>query len=170
MALFKRSVSLFIRFTRSSFSVLQFRCFKNVTDPANSMYQFLAKIAVDFISYPADQDINNVCLRVEIVFPYMFHNHCLGDDGVDVSYQIFEKREFKRCEFDFFARAGNLPPEKIHRDIMNRYAGGFGDPAGPSDKGLNTGQQLGKGKGLSEVIVAPCMETFYAVINATAGT
>ena len=37
---------------------------------------FFIERAVNFFTKSADSRFNNICLRIKIIFPHMFHNHC----------------------------------------------------------------------------------------------
>jgi hypothetical protein len=50
---------------------------------------------VDLVSQTTDAGFDHVGLRVEIVIPYMFHDHGLGDNLPRVAHEVIEQRELQ---------------------------------------------------------------------------
>src|SRR5271169_3872507 len=58
--------------------------FENITDSAHSPNHFVGEVLIYFVSQPADEDIHNVGLRIDVVAPDMLHNHRLGEHAVSI--------------------------------------------------------------------------------------
>src|SRR5260370_21847154 len=60
---------------------------------------------VDLAAQAMDEDIDDVCLRIEAVVEDVLENHGLGHRAIAVAHQIFEQSKFARLEIDFFIAA-----------------------------------------------------------------
>ena len=54
--------------------------FKKISHSSNRMNQIRAKILVDLFPQFANAYFNHICLRIKVIVPDMFHNHCFGND------------------------------------------------------------------------------------------
>src|SRR5258708_913544 len=77
---------------------LRLRYFKNISNSSNRVDHFLREIFVDFVSEPADQHVDDIRLRVEIIVPDVFQNHSLGNHSSGVAQQILKQCEFARLK------------------------------------------------------------------------
>ena len=50
---------------------------KDISDSPDGMDQVFIAISIDFVSQSADPGFHHIGLRIKIIIPYMFHNHCL---------------------------------------------------------------------------------------------
>ena len=78
---------------------------ETVSCAAFGMNQGWVEVFVDFAAQTRDVDVNDVGLRVKVVFPHFFEKHGAGDDLSGVAHQVFEQAEFARLQVDFFAAA-----------------------------------------------------------------
>src|SRR6476620_4018773 len=69
---------------------------EDIANPAHGVQQLLVERPIDLLAQPADQDVHDVGLRIEVVLPDMRQNHRLRDDAPDVAHQVFEQRELAR--------------------------------------------------------------------------
>jgi len=127
------------------------------------------EVAVDFIAEPADEDVDDVGLGVEVVIPDVLEDHGFGDDLVLVAEEVFEEEEFTGLEIDFGRAAPDFAGEEVHFEIGEGEAGDDGGGAGAPDEGLEASEQFGEGEGLGEVIVAAALEAGNAVVERAFG-
>ena len=130
------------------------------------MNQRWVEVFVDFAAQARDVDVNDVGLRVKVVFPHFFEEHGAGDDLAGVAHQVFEQAEFARLQVDFAAAARDFALEAIELqvgDFQHHLILDFA-AATPGQR-LHAGEQFGEGVGFDEVVVAAGGEAFDAVIH-----
>src|SRR3954452_17102497 len=71
---------------------------EDISHAADRMQQPLLERPVDFFAQAADQHVDDVGLRIEVVLPDVRQDHRLRDHLAGVAHQIFEEREFARSE------------------------------------------------------------------------
>ena len=101
-----------------------------------------------------------------MIVPDMLEQHCAGNHMAGVAHQAFQQSEFARQHLDRFARTLDGPRQQIELEIRDPQLCRSRRPGAPSQQRFQTGEQLTKGKGLDQVIVAACAQTFDAVIDA----
>src|SRR6476660_1160171 len=82
---------------------------EDITHPAHGVQQLLLERPIDLLAQPADQDVDDVGLRIEVVLPDVRQDHRLRDDAADVAHEILEQRELARPQIDRLAAAGDAP-------------------------------------------------------------
>ena len=123
-----------------------------IAGAAHGVQERAVEALVDLLPEPADMHVDDVGLRIEMVVPDLFQEHRARDDVVRVAHEIFEQAELARQQLDRLAGARHGASEQIHLEIGDLEAG-FGARA--AGQRLKPRQQLGEGKGLAEIIVAP---------------
>src|SRR5262252_1630049 len=70
----------------------------DITYTAHRLQEFLVEGTIDPIAEPAHQDIDDIGLRFDVVFPDVRQNHRFGDDFPSISHQILEQRKLTRTQ------------------------------------------------------------------------
>src|SRR5205807_3870405 len=73
---------------------------QTVTGASHGVQQGAVEIPIDLLAQPADVNVDDVGLRVEMIVPDMFEQHRSGDDVAGIAHQIFEKAKFARQYLD----------------------------------------------------------------------
>lgn len=129
------------------------------------MDQLPFKWFVDFIAQTAYPCLNDVGLRIEIVFPYMFHDHGLGNDAPGIAYQIFQKLKLQRLNVDSDISACDPVAQEIDCQIRHCERCRIGSRVCPSQKCLNACEKLGKGERFCQIIIASELKSAYFIFN-----
>jgi len=58
---------------------------------------------VNLVAQPANSGLDDVCLRIEIVIPDMFHNHRFRYNPSRIAHQVFQQGELARLQIDLVA-------------------------------------------------------------------
>ena len=53
-------------------------------------------------------NVNDIGLRIEMIIPHVFKQHCPRDDLARMFHQIFEQAEFPRLQRNVLAVTGEL--------------------------------------------------------------
>src|SRR2546427_3722159 len=85
--------------------------------------KFLLEIAVDFVTQPGHEHVDNIRLRIEIVTPHMFYNHHLGQHLAAVAQQIFQEGKFPWLEIDLLTGSHNFTGQQIQRKLPGFQTG-----------------------------------------------
>src|SRR5207248_8107560 len=93
IAIERRSKSVAYQSASRSPNVRRFSPAENIPDPANGMDKLLFERPIDLLAQSAHQDIDDVRLRVEAVFPHVRQNHRLRHDLAGVAHQVLEQGE-----------------------------------------------------------------------------
>src|SRR5262252_8340105 len=72
----------------------------DIAHTAHGLQEFFLEGPVDPIAEPAHEDIHDVGLRVEVVFPDVREDHRFRNDFPGISHQIFKQRELTRTQVD----------------------------------------------------------------------
>src|SRR5437667_12480397 len=67
------------------------RSSKDIADTTHRLQQLSLEWTIDLVPEPADQDVDDVRLRIEVVIPDVRQNHRLRDDLSRVAHQVLEK-------------------------------------------------------------------------------
>ena len=110
-------------------------------------------------------DVDDIGLGIEMIFPDIFQQHGAGDNLARMAHQIFQQPEFARLKLDGRAVALGGAREQIELQIAHRDFRLHRARIAPANERVQPRQQLGEGIGLGEIIVAPCPQTFDAVIH-----
>src|ERR1700732_3271714 len=138
---------------------------QTVTDATNRVQQRMIEALVDLLPQPADMDVDNIGLRIEMIVPDMLKQHRTGNHMAGVAHQAFQQSEFARQHLDRFARTLDGPRQQIELEICDLQLCRSRWPDAPSQQRLQTGEQLAKGEGLDQVVVAARAQTFDSVID-----
>lgn len=76
-------------------------------------------IPVDFLSESAHTRFDDIGLGVEVVSPYMLHNHRLGYHARSVPHQVEQERILFRLKIDTLASTANFVLEHVQAQIAN---------------------------------------------------
>src|SRR5262245_29846778 len=69
---------------------------EDIADPADGLQQLPLEWPIDLVAQAADQHVDNVGLRIEVVLPHVRENHRFRDDLPGVAHQELEQRELTR--------------------------------------------------------------------------
>src|SRR3954464_8975328 len=69
---------------------------EDIADASHGVQQLLLERAIELFAQPADEHVDDVGLRVEVVFPHVRQDHRLRHDLAGVAHQIFEQHELAR--------------------------------------------------------------------------
>ena len=72
---------------------------------ANRVQQGFVEVLVDGLPQGADEHVDDVGLRIEMIVPYAFEQHGARHHLPAVAHHEFEQLKFARREFDFLAVA-----------------------------------------------------------------
>src|SRR5439155_27025940 len=86
---------------------------EGITHASDRLHELSLEGTIDLVAQAAHEDVDDIGLRIEIVFPDVRENHGLRDDLAGITHQIFEQRELTRTKIDRDAAAGHLSSEQI---------------------------------------------------------
>src|SRR5258708_27559261 len=84
---------------------------EDIAHAADGVQQLLLERAVDLLAQPADQDVDDVGLRVEVVLPDVRQDHRLRDHPAGAAHQVLEEGELSWTEIDGCPPARHAPGE-----------------------------------------------------------
>lgn len=127
------------------------------------------KAGVNLAAQATDLNINHIRLWIKTIIPYRFEQHGAGHHVACVLHHMDKQTIFARLQIDKFAATLYLAADQIKRQIpYSQLLNGI-VTAGPPDQRLDPGDQLGKGKGFCEVIIAARFEATNAFVHARQG-
>src|SRR6185295_7405121 len=88
---------------------------EDITHAANRLQQLFLERPIDLVAQAADEHVNNIGLRIEVVLPDVRENHRFGDDLPGIAHQKLEQRELAWTKIDRLVRADNLSGQQIER-------------------------------------------------------
>src|SRR4051794_36643950 len=91
---------------------------EDVPHAANRLQQLALERAIDLLAQAAHQHVDDVGLRVEVVFPHVRQDHRLRDDLSGVAHQVLEQRELARPELDGLAAANHPARQQIELEVV----------------------------------------------------
>src|SRR5262245_26831606 len=139
----------------------------DIAHTAYGLQQVLLERSIDLVAESAHQDVDDVGLRIEVVFPYMGQDHRLRHDLARISHQVLEEREFTRAELDHRAAAYHLAGQKIERDVVDRDRGWLGGPARSAYQRLHPREKFCERERLREVVVAAGLQAAHPVVHGS---
>jgi hypothetical protein len=89
--------------------------FEDITNPTDSMNEFVGKIFVNFSSQPANQHIYDIGLGIKMKIPNMFQDHHSGDGSFCIPHEIFQQGKLALGQVDSFPGPIHLVFIKIQR-------------------------------------------------------
>src|SRR6266850_5754999 len=92
---------------------------EDIAHAADRVQQLLLERPIDLLAQPADEDVDDVGLRVEIVFPHVRQDHRLRDDASGVAHHVFEQRELTRAKVDRLAVARDAARQQIEDEVLD---------------------------------------------------
>ena len=113
--------------------------------------------------------VDDVGLRVEMVFPHVFEEHRAGYDLSRVAHQVFEQLELAPLQLDRPTVAHDPERQQVDAQIGDGQHGLDRGVAPAPRQRLEPGQELAKGKGLGQVVVAPGAQPADAVVDLGEG-
>ena len=132
------------------------------------MQQLLLERPIDLLAQPAHQHVDDVGLRVEVVFPDVRQDHRLRDDLAGVAHQVLEQRELARPQIDRLAAARHAARQQVEHQIVDRQRRRLGRARGAAHQRLHAGQQLGERERLGQVVVAAGLQAAHAIVDRAA--
>src|SRR5690348_11440707 len=150
--------------TKEAFTAL---CLQHVARASHSVQERLLEPFVKLAAEPADMDVDDVRPWIEVIVPDLFEEHGTGDDAPFVAGEIFEQQIFAGLQVELLAGALHGPRQRIDLEVADGETMVRGVDAGfaAAEQRVHARQQLGKGKGLHEIIVGPALKTFDAVAD-----
>src|SRR5689334_5658063 len=98
---------------------------ENIPYAANRVEQLGFERAVDLLAQAADEDVDDVGLRVEVVLPHVRQDHRFRDDDAGMAHQVLEEGELARTQVDRLAGARHLARQQIEHEVFDGQRGGF---------------------------------------------
>jgi hypothetical protein len=127
--------------------------------------QRLGEALVDLLSQPAHMHVDDVGLRVEMIVPHIFEQHRARHHLAGVSHEEFEQAEFARQELDVLRAASHAARQQVHLEIADLELCGCSAAAAAPQQRLDARQQLSKGEGLGEIVVAAGAQASDPVVD-----
>src|SRR5437879_4693864 len=93
---------------------------EDIPDASHRMEQLLLEGSIDLFTQPADEDVHDVGLRIEAVFPDVRQNHRLRHDAAGVAHEVFEKGELAGPQIEDDVVPRDAPRQQVEDDILNR--------------------------------------------------
>src|SRR5690242_8266707 len=87
--------------------------------PAHSLQEFLLEGPIDPIAKPAHEDVDDIGLRVEVVFPDVRKDHRFRHDFPSISHQILEQRKLPGTQFNDRSAARHPSRQQIQREVVD---------------------------------------------------
>src|SRR3989442_15881490 len=138
---------------------------EDIPNTPDRVQKFPLKWAIDFFPQPAHEHVDDVRLRIEVVFPHVRQDHSLRDDLTGIAHQVLEQREFARPQIDRLAISRDAARQKIEYQILDRQRGRLGRAAGSPHERLHASEELCESKRFGQVIVAACLQALHAVVD-----
>src|SRR6516225_6778719 len=113
-------------------------------DTAYRVDQWIVLFAINFATHPADVNINDVGIWIEVYIPDLLQEHCARHDVTLVANQILQDLEFARQQWDFPAAAIHCPRHEIHFEVADAKHGLIRYDRTASRERLDARQQLGE--------------------------
>src|SRR3569623_274606 len=126
----------------------------HISRAPDGLQQRRLEAAIDLGPEPRHMDVDDVGLRVEVVVPDVFKQHGAGNHLAGVLHQILEQAELARLQQDGLAAPLALARQPVEAQIPDLEAGGAFARTGAPREHLHTGEQLGEGVRLGEIVVA----------------
>src|SRR5437016_4966181 len=92
---------------------------EDIADSAHGVQQLGLERLVDLLAQPADEHVDDVRLRIEVVLPHVREDHRLRDDTAGVAHQVFEERELARADVDDLAGARHAPRQQMEDQVRD---------------------------------------------------
>src|SRR3954451_19499883 len=90
---------------------------EDISDASHRLQQLLLERPIDLFAQPADEHVDDVGLRIEVVFPDVRQDHRLRYDLAGVANQIFEQHDLARPQIERLAAAVYLARQQIERQV-----------------------------------------------------
>src|SRR5579862_8921337 len=91
----------------------------HVAGATYGMQQRPVESLVNLRPQTGNMHVDDVCLRVEMIFPYAFKQHRSGHHLVGVAHKIFQQAEFARLKVDGRSVAAGAPGKKIELEVSH---------------------------------------------------
>src|SRR5579863_5290923 len=98
---------------------------KHVSGAANGVQQRGVEVAVELGPQTRHMDVDDIGLRIEMIVPHMFEQHCARDHLAGVLHEIFEQPEFARLQGDLLAGARHFARQPVEAQIADLKRGLF---------------------------------------------
>ena len=120
---------------------------EDIANTAHCANHLAAEFSVDLASQSADKNLDNVCLGIKTVVPYVFQDHGFGNNPSGIAHQVFQESKFSRGQINLFTRSEDFSRKQICRQITHGEPAWFRGSGRPSDEGAYPGHQFCEGKG-----------------------
>src|SRR5437660_2068482 len=138
---------------------------EDIADSAHGVQQLGLERLVDLLAQPADEHVDDVRLRIEVVLPHVREDHRLRDDTAGVAHQVFEERELARADVDDLAGARHAPRQQIEDQVRDGQRRRLRRAGSAAHERLHAREQLGERERLGEVIVAAGLQAADAIVD-----
>src|SRR5262249_8823663 len=141
-------------------------CTQAVSRAAHRVQQRPVESPVDLGAEPADVGLDHAGAGVEVKLPYVFEEHGARHDLSRVVHQVLQQPEFLRLHLDTLAAARDRALEAVQLEVSDtQHRLALGDRR-PARERVHAGQELGESEWLDEIVIGPCLQPLYAVIDA----
>jgi hypothetical protein len=96
-------------------------------------------------------------------------DHGLRDQLARVAHQVLEEGQLLGPQVDLAAGAPHLARQEIELEVTDLESGRLRRSRGAAHEGLHPRQELGKGEGLHQVVVAARLQATHAVVDGVPG-
>src|ERR1700730_18196704 len=125
-----------------------------MADAANRMEQLWREVLVNLATQAADLDIDDIGLRIKVVVPDRLEQHGPSNDLPLVPHEVFEKAKLARLKRNRLTRALRPSRPQVEPQIRDPQFATVLSRRAATKQRLETREQLGKRKGLSQIIVS----------------
>src|SRR5579875_3596591 len=136
-----------------------------IAGTAHGLDQLRLEPLVDLAAQSTDIGLDAVGARIEMEIPDMLEQHRARHHLPGMPHQIFEQPEFARLQVDDVPGPAHRAREQVEFEIGNLQAGRDRMRRRAAQQGPDPRDQLGKGKGLDQIIVAAGIETRYPIVD-----
>src|SRR3954468_19664196 len=93
---------------------------EDIADASQRVDELGRKIAIDFRSQSADEHVDDIGLRVEVIVPDVLQDHGLREHAARVPHQVFEQNELLALKLDLATAAPDTSRDQIEGEIADR--------------------------------------------------
>jgi hypothetical protein len=128
--------------------------------------QLGAAVRVDLLPDPCDVDVDHVVegRSAGRLLPDVAREHFAGDDRPVVAQQVLQQLVFTRRELDRLTSPGHGARGNIDFEIADTQPRRFHRPTPPHQR-AQSGQQLGEGEGLDEIVVCADVQACDSIFD-----
>src|SRR5271165_3816665 len=114
-------------------------------------------------------DVNDVCLRLEVIVPDALQQHRPRHDLAGMAHQIFKQSELARLQIDLLPGAAHISRSQVHLQIADHERCRLALTLITPRQTLDAGQQFGEDERLCQVVAATRFEAAHTLVNRGEG-